>query len=143
MEREDPSTLSDAISCWLYKIDKESDRLNWGELVNQATEAFNDIISHADADPIQVLIRPHAYLFRLYESVKHYKEPTKFNQVFKTTRLEDHEDKEYYGIKNYTYAIYLWALDLGVWKTVDNNVIYIPTEKLKPSMVKKLESMIQ
>ena len=143
MLREDPRTLSDSISGWLYKLDRESDRLDWDELIDESAKAFDDLVAHEKAEPIQILIRPHAYLWRLYERVKHMDKPAKFNQVFKTTRLIDHEEKEFYGIKNYSYSTYLWALDLEQGDTIDNATLYIPVEKLKPSQIKRLESMIQ
>ncbi len=124
------------------KISDEADRLDWAELMNEVSDAYEESVK--EDDPAIKLFVWQQFLFRLLYRVRKFDRPYEFNRVSKTSRLEKHKTVDMFMIENYDHKMYLWAKKKGYTKYLTNNFFLVPVEKLtdkeRESFDKKCEN---
>ena len=138
--KETREHLWGSISTKIDKIEDESDRLEWGAIIDMTADAFND---GAEMEPMDLFLTLYQFFFRLYHRLKAMDKPEPFNQISRTTRLENHEDKEFYMVKNYDYRMFKWALAKKFTWYMTNQWFLIPVDKLSPSEKHNFEKRIK
>ena len=137
--KETREHLWGSISNKIDKIETESDRLNWDQIIDMVADAFQD---GTTLDPLDLFITLYQFTFRLLYRLKSMDKPEPFNQVSKTTRLENHQDITYYQVKNYDYKMFKWALKRNYTQHLTNNWFLIPENDLSPSEKRKFEKQL-
>lgn len=124
----------------LNLISDEADRLNWDDAIEMIASAFCD---SQNMEPIDLFLNLYQFSFRFYFRIKGMGEKAEFNQISRTTRLEDHEDKEYFMVSNYDYNMFKWAKSKGFDNTMTNGWFLVPKDKLSVSEVHNFEKRIK
>ena len=137
--KETREHLWGSITNKMDKIETESDRLKWDAVIDIIVDAFQD---GATLDPLDLFLVLYQFTFRLYYRLKSMDNPEPFNQVSKTTRLENHKDIPYYQVKNYDYKMFKWALKRNYIQYLTNNWFLIPETDLLPSEKRKFEKQL-
>ena len=68
--------------------------------------------------------------------------PMPFNEIRKTTRLENHNDREFYMVMNYDYKMFKWALAKKFTWYMTNQWLLIPIDQLSPSEKHNFEKRV-
>lgn len=142
MEDKDDNALQwGYISKLLDKVDEQSDRLDWPEIIDEGANVFD--YANEETDLTKVFFEPYQYLFRLYQRAKHMSKPEPFNQVTKTSYLYDHDDTEFIRITNYDFKTFLWVRGKGMDKLLNNNYVDLPVKDLSASELHSFEKKIK
>ena len=137
--KETREHLWGSISNKIDKIETEADRLNWGAIIDMVADAFQD---GTNMESLDLFVALYQFTFRLLYRLKSMDQPEPFNQISKTTRLENHQDTTYYQVKNYDYKMFKWALKRGYVQYLTNNWFLVPEASLSPSEKRKFENKI-
>lgn len=136
--KETREHLWGSISNKIDKIETEADRLNWDQIIDMVADAFND----PAPDPLDLFLTLYQFTFRLLYRLKSMDKPEPFNQISKTTRLENHQDTTYYQVKNYDYRMFKWALNRNYTQYLTNDWFLVPETSLSPSEKRKFENKL-
>ena len=69
--------------------------------------------------------------------------PEPFNQISLTTRLENHNDREFYMIKNYDYKMFKWAMQKKFAEYMTNSWFLVPMDQLSASEKHNFEKHLE
>lgn len=140
MKRENGSEW-ESIASLVDKVGEEADRLDWPDLIDMISDAYDEM--EKETNPAIILFTWQQFFFRLYYRVKAYKHPGRFNTIYETSRLENHENVRMYQIDNYDWKMFVWARKKKFNDYITNNYILVPkdklTEKERESFEKKCE----
>lgn len=125
--KENKEQLWGSITGKIDRIENEADRLHWGEVINMVVGIFDEA---DEMEPLELFLSFYQFLFRLYYRLKAMNEPEPFNQISRTTKLENHDDREYYMVKNYDYKMFKWATRKGYADSMTNGWFLVPVDKL-------------
>lgn len=138
--KETREHLWGSISNRIDKIEVEADRLEWGAIINMVADAFQD---GANLDPLDLFLILYQFTFRLYYRLKVLDSPEPFNQISKTTRLENHQEIPYYQVKNYDYKMFKWAIKKNYTNYLTNLWFLVPISELTPAEKHKFEKQLK
>ena len=82
-------------------------------------------------------------MFRLLYRLKAMEKPEPFNQISTTTRFVDHEDKEFYMIKNFDYRMFKWAIRKNFAYYMTNSWFLVPIDELSASEKHNFEKRME
>ena len=119
-----------SISNKMDKIGDEADRLEWGAVINMVADAFND---GSEMEAMELFLTLYQFMFRLYYRLKAMTASEAFNQVSKVNRLENHDERDYFMIKNYDYKMFKWAIKRKYTEYMTNGWFLIPVDDLSPA----------
>ena len=136
--KETREHLWGSISNKIDKIETEADRLNWDAIIDMVADAFSDPVP----DPLDLFLILYQFTFRLLYRLKSMDKPEPFNQVSKTTRLENHQDTTYYQVKNYDYKMFKWCISRHYTQHLTNDWFLVPEASLSPSEKRKFENKL-
>lgn len=137
--KETREHLWGSVSNKIDNIETEADRLNWDAIIDMVADAFQD---GSNMEPLDLFLTLYQFTFRLLYRMKSMDQPGPFNQISKTTRLENHQDATYYQVKNYDYKMFKWALKRGYTQYLTNDWFLIPETSLPQSEKRKFENKI-
>lgn len=138
--KETREHLWGSISVKIDKVEEEADRLKWNEIIDMVADAFNDA---NELEPMALFLIMYQFMFRLLYRLKVMSSPEPFNQVSRTTRLENHEDKEFYMVKNYDYRMFKWAIRKNFAEHMTNSWFLIPISELSASERRNFEKRLE
>lgn len=119
-KRKDTNCFWDGMNRLLEKIKFISEEQDWPELMTMVmTQVFDGVDTVSDEDKF---FDHEQFLMRLCIRYKTFKK-SEFNIV----HIDDKNER--FAIKNYDFKTFLWGKKL-VPEYIDNNVIYVPFEKL-------------
>lgn len=126
----------------IEKLSEEADRLDWPELIDMVSSSYDEM--EKEKDPATILFTWQQFFFRLLYRVRRFSSPLEFNLIYKTNRLENHDNVEMYQITNYDCKMFLWSRKKGFNEYITNDYILVPidklTEKEKESFEKKCKN---
>lgn len=129
-----------SISNKMDKIGDEADRIGWDAVIDMVAEAYDD---GSRMDPLQLFLILYQFMFRLYYRLRAMDKPMPFNEVSKTTRLENHEDREFYMVMNFDYKMFKWALAKKFTYYMTNQWFLIPIDELSASEKHNFEKRLK
>lgn len=138
--KETREHLWGSISYKMDKIGDQADRLGWNAIIDMVADAFND---GAEMDAMELFQTLYQFMFRLYYRLEVMDKPEPFNQVSLTTRLENHEDREFFMVKNFDYKMFKWALAKKFTWYMTNSWFLIPIDALSPSEKHNFEKRLE
>lgn len=138
--RENREHLWGSISTKMDKIGEEADRIGWDAVIDMIADAFDD---GNNMEPMELFLTLYQFSFRLYYRLKAMDKPEPFNQISMTTRLEGHEDKEFFMVKNFDYKMFKWAVAKKFTYYMTNQWFLIPIDKLSPSEKHNFEKRLE
>lgn len=128
--KETREHLWGSISNKIEKIEEEADRIGWNAIVDIVASTFDDA---NEMEPLELFLYLYQFMFRLLYRLKAMDKPEPFNQISKTTRLENHNDREFYMVKNYDYKMFKWAIRKNFAYYMTNSWFLIPIDELSAS----------
>lgn len=140
MKEETPAIV--VLAELMNKIDTEESRLHWSELLNTASEAYEDACKSTDMD--KTMRVQGDFLLRLLYRVKSLDQVQGFNKVQQDSRWGHRKETKVFRILNYDYKTFLWAVTIDknnvVRNYITNNYLEIPEDILTPAQIKHLKS---
>lgn len=126
----------------LEKIESETDRLDWPEILDYAVDVFSQY--GEEKDQSKIFFECYQYLMRLYWRLKRMNEKTKMDQVYRTTKLINHQDVPFFRVTNYSLKTFLWVRAKGYGEYTNNNMVEFPmdilTETQKEHFLSKVKN---
>ena len=138
--KETREHLWGSISNKMDKIGDEADRLGWDAVIDMVADAFGD---GSNMEPMELFIILYQFMFRLYYRLKAMDKPEPFNQVSTTTRMENHEDREFFMVRNFDYKMFKWALAKKFTYYMTNQWFLIPVDELSASEKHNFEKRLE
>lgn len=122
------------------KIGDEEDRLQWPELIDMVVDTYSEEGNNKDG--MDIFFNLYQFLMRVYYRIKAMDKPEPFNEVSKTTRVENHEEVPMFMVKNYDYKMFKWAKSKGFNEYMTNGWFLVRVQDLSPSERKGFESKV-
>ena len=138
--KETRDHLWGSISTKIDKIEEEADRLGWNAIIDMVADAFMD---GNEMEPLELFLYLYQFMFRLLYRLKVMDKPEPFNQISLTTRLIDHQDKEFYMVKNFDYRMFKWAIRKNFAYYMTNSWFLIPISELSTSEKRNFEKRLE
>lgn len=138
--KETREHLWGSISNKIDKIEEEADRIGWNSIIDMVADAFTD---GNEMEPLELFLYLYQFMFRLLYRLKAMEKPEPFNQISTTTRLIDHEDKEFYMIKNFDYRMFKWAIRKNFAYYMTNLWFLVPIDELSASEKHNFEKRME
>lgn len=122
------------------KIGDEEDRIQWPELIDMIVDTYSEEGNNKDG--MDIFFSLYQFLMRVYYRVRAMDKPKPFNEVSKTTRVENHEEVPMFMVKNYDYKMFKWAKNKGFIEYMTNGWFLVRVRDLSPSERKGFESKV-
>ena len=122
------------------KISDEEDRLQWPELIDMIVDTYSE--ESTNKDGMDIFFSLYQFLMRVYYRIKTMDKPEPFNEVSKTTRLENHEEVPMFMVKNYDYKMFKWAKNKGFTEYMTTDWFLVRVRDLSPSERKGFENKV-
>lgn len=131
----------DALTKLLGKIETESERLDWPEVLDLAVDVFSEYGQGKTHE--EIFLECQQFLFRLYHRLTRFTEKRPMNTVYKTRKLINHEYVPYFRVVNYDFKTFIWVKKKGYDVYTDNNMVEFPESCLSESQREHFSSMVQ
>lgn len=139
--QEKPKDQWASLTKLLEKIEAETDRLDWPEMLDHVVDVFSKY--GAEKDQSKIFFECYQFLFRIYHRLLRMNEKKPMDIVYRTTKLINHEYQLYYRVVNYSFKTFMWVREHGYQDYTNNDMVEFPESALNEKQKEYFSSKAQ